>query len=172
MLGRGWEQGEAQIVARRVVVKGTDEFHLAYEYIADVHPDGPAAPFRATFKERFYGGECHEPEPGERARVRFRAKNGEVELDRAPLRDAEKADQEAQDERFEAIADAAPGSPVPATPAAGRAGASPAAPGQPVPVQRSLEILQEVMAARAAGDTAEVARLKAEMARLQAERPA
>jgi hypothetical protein len=169
VLGRGWEPGEALIVARRVVVKGTDEYHVAYEYIADVQPDGPAAPFRATFKERFYGGECHEPEPGERARVRFRAKKNEVELDRAPLREAQKAAQTEQDERFEAIADAAPGSPVPGTPATARADAAPAGPPEGLP--RSIEILQEIMAARAAGDTAEVARLKAEMARLQAERP-
>ena len=157
-------------MARRVLVKGTDEYHVAYEYIADVQPDGPAAPFRATFKERFYGGECHEPEPGERVHVRFRAKHNEVELERGPLRDAEKATRKEQDERFEAIAEQTPGSPVPGTPAAAPAGAGAA--GEAPPLQRSLEILQEVMAARAAGDTAEVARLKAEMARLQSGPPA
>ena len=50
VLGRGWEQDEAQIVARRVLQKGTDRYHVAYEYIPDVQPEGPAAPFRATFK--------------------------------------------------------------------------------------------------------------------------
>ena len=167
VLGRGWEQGEAQIVARRVLQKGTDRYHVAYEYIADVRPEGPAAPFRATFKERFYGGECHEPDPGEVVRVRFRSKNNEVEFDRGPLREALKAAEKARDDSFEEIAAAAPGSPVAAAPAPAGAGSPP-----PEGLERNLEILNAVIAARAAGDTAEVERLKAEMARLQAERGA
>src|SRR3954451_3949889 len=104
MLGRHWEHGQATIVAREVAQSGTDRYHVAYEYIADVQPDGVAPPFRAVFKERFYGGDCHEPARGEQARVRFRDGGEHVEFDRDALRAALKAEEAARSEQFEATA--------------------------------------------------------------------
>lgn len=162
MLGRHWEYGQATIVARLLVTEGTYRYHTAYEYAADVQPDSGAPPFRASFKESFYTGEYHEPDVGERARVKFRGKDPEVEFDRSELKAVLDAEAGARREQFDATAHGAPGSTAP--PAAGP-GDQPAA-----PLDESREILAAILRAKQADDLAEVERLKARMSRLAAQR--
>jgi Short C-terminal domain len=142
MLGLGWESGQATIVTRRVVKQGHGGeagilSWAQYEYIADVQPDGPAPPFRATFGDPYNGVHFQAPEVGQVVKVKFRSKSqhvkfdrsdpgirldsGHREADRAAVAAAHTAEAQAQ---FDALAHAAPGTSVPpqtASPALGPA---------------------------------------------------
>jgi putative oligomerization/nucleic acid binding protein len=145
MLGLGWESGQATIVIRRVVKQGHggEAGHLSwalYEYIADVQPDGPAAPFRATFGDPRNGIHFNAPEVGQVVKVKFHPRSRQVKFDRsdpgiyrdlghkkedkAAVAAAHTAEAQAQ---FDAVARAAPGTSVPSSsrpPAEGRETAS------------------------------------------------
>jgi hypothetical protein len=131
MLGVGWESGQATIVTRRVVKQGHagEAGHLSwaqYEYIADVRPDGPAAPFRATFGDPRNGIHFSAPEVGQVVKVKFHPKSQKVKFDKSDPgiqldSGHKKADEaavaaahtaEAQ-AKFDAVAHAAPGTPAP-----------------------------------------------------------
>jgi hypothetical protein len=175
-LGTGWETGIATIVAREQagyspVLSARRSF--AYELVADVQPDSGAPVFRATFKQPF-DASIDVPDVGDQARVRFQRGGQKVELDKSDLRDAKKEDAQRERARFDEIAGAPPGStPVP----------DPPAPGTPAPDTQSelsemsatsarlsaatagfAETMAAIKEARAAGDLAEVERLKAEFA--------
>jgi hypothetical protein len=172
--------GTATIVAREQA--GWSEWlpahrSFAYHFVADVQPDSGAPVFRAEFTQP--QEDIRMPEVGEQARVRFHPRSEKVELDKSELRNAREQAQELATERFEAIADAPPGSSPPGS----------APPSAPAPVPDGQDTLADISAtagrlragtadltetlaaiksARAAGDLAEVDRLKAEFKRRSA----
>jgi hypothetical protein len=93
------------------------------------------------------------PDVGERVRVRFQAGGEKVELDKSELRSAKKQSEQLERDRFAAIANAPPGSPPPPPD-------TPVAPN----TQSTPSEMSAIKEARAAGDLAEVNRLKAEFA--------
>src|SRR5437763_8094976 len=133
MLGFGWEDGSATIVARQThegMYHGqgpTGLYHQTYDYVADVQPDGGGLPFRATFTELFTGDLEHRPRVGETVRVKLRAKDQKVKLDRDSLRQEAKASKDAARSEFDAVASAAPGSAAPVDGPAAPAGSGPGA---------------------------------------------
>jgi hypothetical protein len=170
MFKRGWEPGQATIVARRdskglAALRDTQYGRSwSYDYVVDVRPDSGAPVFRATFTVHFsdsFRSGGRRPLAGEQARVFFDPRSHEVEFDRDALR-AEKVDAaETVDDAFEAASDGAPGSrppqePSPLSEQMERINASVTA------SQSTTELLAAIMRAKEAGDTAEVARLKAE----------
>jgi hypothetical protein len=207
MLGRDWESAQATIVTRRVVAQGHggEGGHLSwveYEYIADVRPDGPATPFRATFGEPRNGIHFRAPEVGQVVHVKFLAKSHRVKFDRSDMsihrdlghRKEDKAavaaahTQEAQ-AQFDAVAHAAPGTSVPRETGSPAGGAPTPSGDQPVLAEISAaiadiaattvrmsadssntaETISAIRRARAAGDLAEVERLKGASNRLLAD---
>lgn len=198
MFGRDWERADATIITRRLVGQGhTGEGGVLswqeYEYIADVRPDSGAAPFRATLSEPRNGIRFHTPDVGQLVRVKFNAKDQKVKFDHSDPgvfgdpthRTADKqavagAHSQEENERFQAIANAAPGTParpagpaetssasdglsaLPAELAATMAEASAAASRLSEPTTDLSETMAEIKRAKAAGDLAEVERLKSE----------
>ena len=96
MLGRGWVDGVATIVARQDhegtyhLHEGASLYHEAFDYIADVKPDDASDVFRATFTEIFQGDSERRPNVGDIARVKLHAKNKEVKFDRDALKSEKK----------------------------------------------------------------------------------
>src|SRR4051794_35977563 len=139
MFKRGWEPGQATIVARRdskgLAALRDTQFgrSWSYDYVVDVRPDGGGPVFRATFSVHFSdsfrpGG--RRPLVGEQARVFFDPRSHEVEFDRDALR-SEKVDAaEARDDSFEAA----------------RAGAPGASPQEPSPLSEQMEHIDASMA--------------------------
>jgi hypothetical protein len=164
MFKRGWQDGNAQIVARQThegtyrkginVWAPTGQYHHVYDYVADVTPDGGGSVFRGTFVEMFESDTERRPLPGETARVKFDPKSQEVKFDRNVLYEEAKASKAAEDSSFAAIASAAPGT-VPAE-----------APPTHVPVEAEgvsgadSVLIASILIAKRKGDLAEVERLK------------
>jgi hypothetical protein len=206
MLGRDWESAQATIVTRRVVAQGHggEGGHLSwveYEYIADVTPDGPAPPFRASFGEPRNGIHFRAPEVGQVVHVKFLARSQRVKFDRSDMgihRDlghrkedqaavAAAHTQEAQ-AQFDAEANAAPGTSILRETGSPAGGSPTASDDQSVLAEISAaiaditattaqmsaetsntaETISAIKRARAAGDLAEVDRLKAASNRLLA----
>lgn len=167
MFGRGDQRGTATVVVREVdiavrrygagVGPASDQYNNGWTYVADVQPENGDAAFRATFRERFSNTqEFHEPSVGEQIPVTI-DKHQKVEFDRRALRDMAKAKKAARKEKFAAIASAAPGSQVDA--------ASPEAKDAEF---RAIRLRVNIDRAKAAGDEAEIDRLTALLARLEA----
>lgn len=166
MLGLGWESGQATIVTRRVVAQGHGGeggilSWALYEYIADVRPDGPAAPFRATFGDPRNGIHFRAPEVGQVVKVKFRSKSRHVKFDRSDMGIHSDLGHHQEDEaavaaahteeaqaQFDAVARAAPGTSVPpemAPPAGGAQIGS----GEPSVLSEISAALAEITAATA-----------------------
>jgi hypothetical protein len=151
MFKRGWQDGEAQIVARQ-----THEgmYRNGINVYADVTPDGGGSAFRATFVEMFESDTERRPLPGETARVTFDPKSQEAKFDRKVLWQEAKASKAAGDSTFAAIANAAPGTvPVAAPPAQMPIEAEGAGGADSV-------LIAAVIIAKSKGDLPEVERLK------------
>ena len=164
MFKRGWQDGEAQIVARQThegmyrkginVYAPTGLYHHVYDYVADVTPDGGGAVFRATFVEMFESDTERRPLPGETAKVKFDPKSQEAKFDRKVLYEEAKASKATGDSSFAAVANAAPGT-VPA-----------AAPPVAMPIEAvgasgaDSVLIAAILIAKGKGDLAEVERLK------------
>jgi hypothetical protein len=165
----GWQDGQAQIVARQThdgvyrkginVVAAEGLYHHVYDYVADVTPDAGGPMFRATFTEMFESDTEYRPVPGDQARVRFNPKDESVAFDRSVLQELAKASHDASSQQFATLAAAAPGSATasPGTDAVGAVVADLAA-----STADFSGTMAAIKAARAAGDLAEVDRLKAE----------
>jgi hypothetical protein len=111
------------------------------------------------------------PDVGERVRVRLQAGSQKVELDKSELRSAKKQSEQLDGDRFAEIANAPPGSPppTPETPAAPDTQStlsemSAASARLSAATAGFAETMAAIKEARAAGDLAEVERLKAEFA--------
>ena len=115
MLGRGWEDGKARIVARKTHegiyhLQGPGGlYHSTYDYVVDVQPDSGAPTFRASLTELFHTDE-REPDVGDWARVKFRPKDNAVKFDRSAIANAATATKEASRARWDALASGEPGS--------------------------------------------------------------
>jgi hypothetical protein len=127
MFGRGWEPGQATIVAMKEVGSvGRDTVSQqklkTFEYVADVEPSGGGNVFRAVMHEPFNELHWRQPIVGDVVPVRCDPKRGKAKFDTAvdAARDRaeKKARKEQQDSQFEAMAHAAPGTPPP-SPTAG-----------------------------------------------------
>src|SRR5437764_11482040 len=95
MFKRGWEPGQATIVARRdskglAGLRDTQYGRSwSYDYVADVRPDNGDPVFRATFTVHFSGSfrsAGRRPAEAEQARVLFDPKSHDVDFDRDALR--------------------------------------------------------------------------------------
>jgi hypothetical protein len=170
MFGKGTERGTAVIVARQMheglYRKGINMYapsglyHEVYDYIADVEPDGGGQAFRATFVEMFESDIEYRPRIGDRTQVKI--KGQDVSFDRKVLYEMAKNAKSGQKSNFEAIATAAPGTvPVQAAPVANPVADLTAS------AQRLLRL--SISRAEKKGDTAAVARLTAELAKLGAD---
>jgi Short C-terminal domain len=157
MFGRDKEHGQATVVAREVDDAASDRYHNGWTYVADVQPDSGAPAFRATFRARFsHTEEFHEPVVGEQIRVTF-DKDQQVEFDPEVLREMAKAKKADRKEQFAAIAGAAPGSAV-----------DPASADVQAAQYRAMRIRAAIDRAKEAGNDAEIERLTAMLARVEA----
>lgn len=160
MFRRVWQNGTATIVGQRpheglYHMKGhTGIYRNIWDYVADVTPDDGTDPFRASFTELFEGFDGRQPSVGEQAPVRY-DKDRKVELDRKALEAEYRESHDAKQDAFAALAAAAPGTAPDAAPTAG-------AEAMPLPGSGGLDTVAAIKRARAAGDLAEVDRLKAE----------
>ena len=172
MFGRGWEEGDATVIARRLhegMYRGqaaTGLYHSTYDYVVDVRPDSGALTFRATFTALFQS-DMVTPNVGDEIRVKCNPEKQEAKLDKDPLREERKDQEQAVHDEFEAIAASGPGTPTPGTPAPPRPAvtepdAAPAAPPAAHAPMPALDYLQAAMKAKAEGNEAEAARIIAE----------
>jgi hypothetical protein len=82
MLGDKWEPASATIVAKEFK-RGSAQSGAVYEYVADVQPDGGAAPFRAVIQEpRVFGAmDFMSPKEGAVVRAEANVKKGKARFD-------------------------------------------------------------------------------------------
>ena len=162
MLGRGWDNGVATIVARQDhegmyhLQEGTSLYHDTFDYIADVKPDDGSDVFRATFTEMFEGDSERRPNVGDVARVKFHAKNKEVKFDRDALKNEKKIVANADHDAFAALASAPPAS------ADAPADADSVSAAWNAALAKAKEKMNEYQAAKAAGDPIAAANALAE----------
>jgi hypothetical protein len=192
MFGRDWEPAEATIVARRLISlshnDGYGSTFQSFEYVADVRPKSAAAPFRATIRDPWNQIHFKQPDVGQVVPVKFHRKDQQVKFDAADPTLREPASINKRDKQtvaaahsgeaqaqWEAIAGGAPGSPAKEVPA-DAGGRSPlqadfsgmmaealATAGRLSAASANVaETIAAIKRARAAGDLAEVERLKLE----------
>ncbi|HEX4519855.1 MAG TPA: hypothetical protein VH063_09775 [Gaiellaceae bacterium] len=162
MLGRGWDNGVATIVARQDhegmyhLQPGDSLYHETFDYIADVKPDDGSDVFRATFTEMFAGDSERRPGVGDVARVKFHAKNKEVKFDRDALKSEKQIVANADQASFAALASAPPAT------ADAPAGADSVSAAWDDALAKAKEKMDEYQAAKAAGDPTAAAKALAE----------
>jgi hypothetical protein len=162
MLGRGWDNGVATIVARQDhegtyhLHEGTSLYHEAFDYIADVKPDDGSDVFRATFTEIFQGDSERRPNVGDVARVKLHAKSKEVKFDRDALKSEKKVVANADHAAFAALASAPPAS------ADAPADADSVSAAWDAALAKAKEKMDEYQVAKAAGDPTAAANALAE----------
>jgi hypothetical protein len=123
MFGRGWEPGNATIVAMKETSPATTGehgfFRALYAYVADVQPDSGAAVFRTEMDEPFNVPNWFTPGVGDVLPVHCDPRHGRAKFDMGRLKAATKArSSAAKDEQaaaFDAARRAAPGTTVPGT---------------------------------------------------------
>jgi hypothetical protein len=127
VFGRGWEAGQATIVAMKEVGSvgrdmASQQKLKTFEYVADVQPSGGGSVFRTVMHEPFNELHWRQPMVGDVVPVKCDPKREKAKFDTAvdAARDRaeEKARKARQDTQFEAMAHAAPGTAA-APPAAG-----------------------------------------------------
>jgi hypothetical protein len=185
MFGRGWEPGQATIVALKEIwtaghdasVVGGGSKLKSYEFLADVQPAGGAAMFRTVMQEPFDERRWRRPVAGDVVAVkcdprRQKAKfdTSEASAEHEAQKEAEKRKRTAQAAQFDALVDAPPGAPAPATvaePGTDVAGAS-AQDGEDGSASARVLLARTLLqAARRKGDAAEIERLTAKLAQLE-----
>jgi hypothetical protein len=175
MFGHDWEPAQATIVAVRHVPTGFSTTGYVAEFVADIHPEGGLATFRATFKGPHRSMNFRTPDVGEVIAVRVDSKSGEVKIDPSDPGVRLDAAREREQEEFDALAAAPPGSGLPAAAApepevsAALADVSAATARLQATSADISGTLAAISRAKAAGDRDEVERLKAEFAARRAE---
>jgi hypothetical protein len=130
MFGRGWEPGQATIVALKEVRSvGSDATSAlggpklkTYDFVADVQPDGGGPVFRTVVHEPFDERHWRRPGVGDAVPVKCDPKRqtakfdtGEATTGSKAQKESEKGRRAAQAAQFDAMVNAAPGTPVPST---------------------------------------------------------
>ena len=174
MFGRGWETGQATIVALKEIRSvGTDDYtgrkFKSYEYVADVRPDGGGAVFRTVMHEPFDERVWRQPSVGDVVLVQCDPRRQKAKFDTAAMTARDEAQKEAtkteQAAQFDAMVNAPPGSTAPSPV---RDVQSPLADISATVSRLSAatgevsETIAAIQRARASGNLAEVERLKAE----------
>lgn len=164
MFRRNWKPATATIVARQQI--DSPDGYLVYDYAADVQPDDGAPAFRAEIKAPFNQLDWNGPQLGAAVRVTFDPKSLHVKFDTSDPSLRLSTGRAEEQEHFEAVLEGAPES-APAPPPAGDPGAalrdvSATAARIAAEAAGAAETIAAIKAARAAGDLAEVDRLKAE----------
>lgn len=181
MFGRGWEPGEAKIVALKEIRSvgrfggmdsGSGAKMKTYDFVADVQPAAGGAVFRTVIHEPFDERVWSRPSVGDVVAVKCDPRRQKAKFDTAVDAAQKQADKEAtkrervaQAAQFDAMIEAAPGTaaPSPATDG-GRAAGGPHG-DQPDPRVRRVRVA--VREARRKGDAAEVERLTAQLEQLE-----
>jgi hypothetical protein len=174
MFGRGWEAGQATIVALKEVwsaghdasTDGGGPKLKTYEFLADVQPAAGRAMFRTVMHEPFDERVWVRPSVGDVVAVKCNPGREKAKFDMSGATAARKAQKEeenreraAQAAQFDAMVDAAPGTPPPSP--------APSPVGGPSGLQtthRIGELMHEVARAREAGEADEVRRIQDQIA--------
>jgi hypothetical protein len=174
MFGRGWEPGQATIVALKEIRSiGTDDYtgrkFKSCEYVADVQPDGGGAVFRTVMHEPFDERVWRQPSVGDVVPVTCDPRRQKAKFDTATVTARDKARKEAtkreQAAQFDVMVNALPGSTAssPVTdvqsPLADISATVSRLSGATGEISETMAAIQR---ARASGNLAEVERLKAE----------
>jgi Short C-terminal domain len=170
MFGHKWEPGRATIVAVKEVKTIGNDYRTGtklqgFEYVADVQPDSGSSPFRIVMGDPFDETHWDTPRVGEVLAVKCDPQRQKAKFDTSGLKSRDEASARAavdeQAAQFAAALHQPPGStavsplaqPQSALPDGSRAAA------RLLPLSDTIAAIQR---ARAAGDLAEVARIKAE----------
>jgi hypothetical protein len=186
MFGRGWESGQATIVALKEVWTAAHEAGTVgggaklktYEFLADVEPAAGGALFRTTMHEPFDERHWRRPVVGDVVAVKCNPGRQKAKFDTSAESAGQKAQKRADKDRraaqaaqFDALANAAPGTPPPSTaaqPGTEMAGEPTREPSEAGPSSAKADLTRVMIAkARGKGDAAEVERLTAVLADLE-----
>jgi hypothetical protein len=185
MFGRGWEPGQATIVALKEVWSAGHEAGTVgggpklktYDFLADVQPAGGGAMFRTVMHEPFDERHWHRPGVGAVVPVSCDPKRQKAKFDTSEASGGHKAQKEAQKRaraaqaaQFDSMVNAAPGTPPLSTvgePEAGVAGESAQDPADGVRKVKADLARMLIEKAKREGNTAEVERLTARLAQLE-----
>lgn len=160
MLGRSWKPAQATVVA----VRGsnvTGGLLPHYEYVLDVSPADGDPPFRGTLVSIYVWG------VGDVVPVVCDLKRKKVSFSEAERRAQKTAQLKAGEPAWDAVREAAPGTPAASPPGGtgglGTAGLAAESAELAARAKEFRETMAAVGRAKAAGDTAEMERLKAEL---------
>jgi len=105
MFGHDWQPAQARIVDTHIKSTSGDGLAMTREFVADVQPvDGPV--FRATIQEPDLATDFWPPDPGDVVKVLVDPKSQKVKFDKSDPKISYKAHKRAEQERFEAEAQA------------------------------------------------------------------